>query len=93
MKQTNQQIESLAYQKIKANDKLLQTLSELENVIEKLNDMKYNNCQADILIYKTSAGDDWEDFQEDLQNFIDTNETMLLKDSQENFETIKKLRK
>jgi hypothetical protein len=99
MKQTKSQIESLAYQKIKANDKLLQTLSELEEVLLKLYDPFDYTClnakQAKDLIYKKREGQDvvMEEFYEDLQHFIDRNETMLKKDSAENFETIKKLRK
>ena len=96
MKQTKSQIESLAYQKIKANDKLLQTLQELETVLRKLYDPIYYYPQlAKDLIYKDREGNeiDFYEFYEDLQHFIDRNETMLLKDSQENFETIKKLRK
>jgi hypothetical protein len=51
--------------------------------------------QADTLIYKDRKGNEivMEEFYEDLQHFIDINETMLIKDSAENFETIKKLRK
>jgi predicted transcriptional regulator len=48
-----------------------------------------------MLIYKTRKGKeiDQYEFYEDLQHFIDRNETMLKKDSAENYETIKKLRK
>lgn len=95
MKQTKQQIESEAYQKIKANDKILETLSELEIVLKKLYDpMCYAN-QCNILIYKDRKGNtiDMYEFYEDLQHFIDRNETMLKKDSAESFKTIKKLRK
>jgi hypothetical protein len=96
MKQTNLQKESLAYQKIKANDKILQTLSELETVLRKLYDpMDFSNYNVENLIYKDRKGNEivMEEFYEDLQHFIDRNETMLIKDSAENFETIKKLRK
>jgi hypothetical protein len=94
MKQTKQQTESLAYQKIKANDKILQTLSELETVLRKLYD-PLSFDEPVNLIYKDREGEkiDSYEFYEDLQHFIDRNETMLKKDSQENFETIKKLRK
>lgn len=91
MKQTKQQIESLAYQKIKANDKLLKTLSELETVLEKLD----NSNNTNVLIFKDRKGNSIDpfDFFGNLQNFIDINVTMLIKDSAENFETIKKGRK
>jgi len=96
MNQTNSQKESLAYQKIKANDKILQTLSELETVLRKLYDpMAFSNYNIENLIYKDRIGNEitFYEFYEDLQHFIDRNETMLIKDSAENFETIKKLRK
>ena len=95
MKQTKAQIESLAYQKIKANDKILQTLAELEEVLLKLYDPMSYCRQTNMLIYKDREGNDIvpEEFYEDLQHFIDRNETLLKKDSQENYETIKKLRK
>jgi hypothetical protein len=96
MKQTKEQIESLAFKKIKANDKILQTLSELETVLRKLYDpVDFRKTDPKNLIYKDRDGNVIEmyDFYDDLQYFIDRNETMLKKDSQENFETIKKLRK
>jgi hypothetical protein len=94
MKQTNLHSESLAYQKIKANDKLLQTLSELETVLRKLYG-PISFYKPVNLIYKDREGEEIDpyEFYEDLQHFIDRNETMLKKDSQENFEIIKKLRK
>lgn len=95
MKQTKSQKESFAYQKIKANDKILQILSELETVLRKLYDpFDYAN-KTEFLIYKDREGEeiDMFEFYEDLQHFIDRNETMLKNDSSENYETIKKLRK
>ena len=95
MKQTKSQIESLAYQKIKQNDKILQTLSELESVIEKLYNPMSETNQCDLLIHKDREGNEINmyDFYDDLHHFINRNEDMLKKDSQENLETIKKLRK
>jgi len=72
-------------------------LSELEDVLLKLYDpiSYYHHGSGKDLIYKDRKGKDivMEEFYEDLQHFIDRNETMLLKDSAENYETIKKLRK
>lgn len=95
MKQTNSQTESLAYQKIKANDKILQTLTELEEVLLKLYDPMQVTFPGKDLIYKNRKGNEIDEYEfyEDLQHFLDRNETLLKKDSQENFETIKKLRK
>jgi uncharacterized radical SAM superfamily Fe-S cluster-containing enzyme len=95
MKQTNQKSESLAYQKIKANDKILQTLSELEEVLLKLYNPFQVTFPAKDLIYKDREGKEIipECFYEDIQHFVDKNETMLKKDSQENYETIKKTNK
>ena len=93
MKQTKQQIISLAYQKIKANDQLLQRLADLENVLLKLYDPITNYSQpAKDLIYKDREGNviEMECFYEDLQHFINRNETMLRNDSAECFETLKK---
>lgn len=95
MKQTKKEIESFAFYKIKANDKLLKTLSELEIVLLKLYDPFQVTFIAKDLIYKDREGNELipECFYEDLQHFIDRNVTMLIKDSAENYETIKKLTK
>ena len=95
MKQTKQQIESLAYQKIRANDKILQTLSELESAIEKLYNPLSEVNQCDLLIHKDREGNEINmyDFYDDLHHFINRNEDILKKESKESFETIKKLGK
>ena len=89
------QKESLAYQKIKANDKAIQLLQELENVIRKLYNPLSEIGQSEILIYKDREGNEINmyDFYDDLQHFIDMNDYQLRKNSAECYETIKKIRK
>ena len=94
MKQTKQQTESLAYQKIKANDKILQTLSELEIVLRKLWNPGFHKTPL-FLIYKDQEGNeiDMDEFYEQIFHFININERYLTKDSAENFEIIKRVKK
>lgn len=91
MKQTKQQQKSFAYQRIKANDKILETLSELETVLRKLYNPLSEVNQCDRLIFKDREGNEINmyDYLDDLQHFVDRNETMLKRDSEENYKLIK----
>ena len=73
--------------KIKKNDKILSILKELETVTRKLYDPIYDDGLSHCLIYKDREGEEISmyDFFDNLQHFIDRNETYLMNDSKMKF--------
>jgi hypothetical protein len=77
---------------IKRNNKILEILSELEMVTRKLYDPIYDTGLSHYLIYKDREGEEINmyDFFDDLQHFIDRNETYLMNDSKEKYNKLNK---
>ena len=91
MKQTKEQIITESYAKIKLNDKCLALLSELQNVVEKLNPGIWEDDKiTQNFLYKDNEGNELDNFWSDLQSWIDRNETYLINDSIDNFKNLQR---
>lgn len=78
---------------IKKNNKTLELLDSLQEIIESLaGTWSINKPMADKLIYKNKEGEEFNqyEFLDNLHHWIDINQDYLIRDSQSNYNALKK---
>ena len=79
---TREQIKKESFDKIKLNDKCLELLSKLQDVVNEMNPNYWNDADiTENYLYKDKEGDVMENFWENMEHWIDNNETYLINNS------------